>query len=65
MQTHALYEIIQSLVQWNLSDTDPMGPALVHIIYSGTAVIQTLYGINTGLYNIQWNLSYIDPMGLH
>ena len=30
-------------IQWNLSYTDPMGLALVCIIYSGTSVIQTLW----------------------
>ena len=29
--------------KWNLSYTDPMGLALVCIIYSGTLVIQTLW----------------------
>ena len=30
-------------IQWNLSYTDPMGLALVCIVYSGTSVIQTLW----------------------
>ena len=80
-QLYRLYGTGISLynIPWNLSYTDPMGLALVCIIYSGTSVIQTLwdwyqsvkytvkpqlYRPGTSLYNIQWNLSYTDPMGL-
>ena len=42
-------------IKWNLSYTDPMGLALVCIIYSGTSVIWTpwdwhLYTVETLLY---------------
>ena len=45
IQLYRPYGIGTSLynIQWNLSYTDPMGLALVCIIYSGTSVTQTLW----------------------
>ena len=57
-----------ALVQWNLSYTDPMGPALVqwNLSYTdpmGPALVQWNLGYTdpTEPALVQWNLSYTDP----